>query len=119
MNATRAGGSLDGMHFTLLHTHPMGPFFGGHLIGGLLVALLIAFALSRLVRRGRLGPVRFDPAGRRPGGPRGWTPPTAEDAALATLRQRLASGDITVEEYLERSSVLRPSRPTDTDPERG
>ena len=35
----------------------------------------------------------------------------AEDEALARLAERLANGDITPEEYLERSSVLRGSQP--------
>ena len=85
----------------------------------LLGALLLAFVLFRLIRTGRVGPVRLDrPAGAggagggaatgRPGDARRprWGR-TAEDDALATLKHRLATGDITPEEYLARSQVLR------------
>ena len=64
-------------------------------------------ALFILLRTGRLGPVRFAPGGRR--GPGHAARPTAEDEALSRLAERLAEGDITPEEYLERSSVLRGS----------
>lgn len=69
--------------------------------------LLLGAALLILMRTGRLGPVRFAPGGRRGAGP--GSRPTAEDEALTRLAQRLAEGDITPEEYLERSSVLRGS----------
>ncbi|WP_203568029.1 SHOCT domain-containing protein [Aestuariimicrobium ganziense] len=112
--------------------HHMGPGFGGfHLLQGLLL-LLVAGIVALLVR-GRIGPVRWvprgpagtgprfgpGPAGQGPdsGGPVGWAtgasrPP--EDTAFETLRMRLANGDITPDEYLERTSVLRrPQPPTD------
>ncbi|WP_206080001.1 SHOCT domain-containing protein [Propioniciclava coleopterorum] len=73
--------------------------------------LLLGLLLFVLVRKGRLGPVRFAPG--RPGHPGhpGFGRPSAEDEALARLAERLANGDITPEEYLERSSVLRGSQP--------
>ena len=84
-------------------------FFGLAMFRALLFALLIV-AVIKLLRRGRLGPVGFAPRGSgTPGGhPHGWAAHRpAEDAAFETLRMRLANGDITPEEYLERSSVLR------------
>lgn len=77
------------------------PFFG-------VIAVMVTIAVIRLLRTGRVGPIRLDRSGTAAPGPR-WGHTSPEDDALATLRQRLASGDITVEEYLERSSVLRPS----------
>ena len=105
------------------------PFHGAHAMGGaffgfwifkaLLITLLI-FAVVKLLACGRLGPVRFAPRsdakdGGRPTGPRGWAAQRpAEDEAYQTLRMRLANGDITSDEYLERTSVLRPPHaPTD------
>lgn len=91
----------------MLHTMP---HMGGHLpmlFPMLLPLFLLAVALFILLRTGRLGPVRFAPGGRR--GPGHAARPTAEDEALSRLAERLAEGDITPEEYLERSSVLRGS----------
>jgi putative membrane protein len=105
---------MDGMTTTLIPLH-----MGGHglffLFPLLLPLLLLGLALFLLLRKGRLGPVRFAPGahGRGPGRPFGPYGPTAEDEALARLAERLANGDITPEEYLERSSVLRKSDPTD------
>lgn len=91
-----------------------GPFLPGLVAGLILVILLLKFA-----RHGRVGPVRWAPGG--PGGPgRHAGPPWAqswpaqrspEEEALATLAERLASGDITPEEYLERSTALRDAQP--------
>ena len=104
-----AGGADAGyMETLLIPLHSMSP--GMPPVGGLLIALLIAFIAIRLVRSGRVGPVRL---GARGGGsPRqrpGRDGRTPEDAALATLRDRLAAGDITTEQYLSRSSVLPPT----------
>ncbi|WP_145952869.1 hypothetical protein [Tessaracoccus aquimaris] len=90
--------------------HAMGPMlFGLMMFKALLFGLLI-FAVIKLVKHRRLGPVGFAPRGAGPAGghPHGWAAHRpAEDAAFDTLRMRLANGDITPEEYLERSSVLR------------
>ena len=105
---------MDAMTSAMIPLHLGGPgfFFFPFLFPMLLLGLLMFL----LIRRGRLGPVGFAPGGRPgPQGHRGWGPPrpTAEDEALARLAERLANGDITPEEYLERSSVLRRSTPTD------
>lgn len=92
----------------MLHTMP---HMGGHLpmlFPMLLPLLLLGAALFILLRTGRLGPVRFAPGARSGPAPHR---PTAEDEALSRLAERLAEGDITPEEYLERSSVLRGSGP--------
>lgn len=100
---------------------------GGHFLPGLLALILWIVLFKVFFRRGGLGPVRWDPrrgagedgSGRRPRhgfgpGAAGHRPPWAqqspEEAALATLAERLASGDITPDEYLERSSALRETR---------
>ena len=83
----------------------------------LLFAALLALVFY-LVRSGRMA--RFAGYGPRgPGGKPGdgvgaarpwggpWQQPRPEDDALKTLADRLASGDITPDEYLERVSVLR------------
>ncbi|MFV0407132.1 MAG: hypothetical protein ACK5LN_09965 [Propioniciclava sp.] len=103
MSATSIRGWLVDMN-TLMHMGH-GPGFPG-----LLTLLLVVVLIVALLRRGGIGPVRFQPEGG--GGPRPpWAPrhPSPDDVAMATLAERLASGDITPEEYLERSSVLRPS----------
>lgn len=82
--------------------------FGPIAFGGFVTALLVIALVAGLLRTGRVGPVRFD-GGTRPGRPAPHHR-TPEDEAFATLRSRLATGDITPEEYLARSSVLR--RPT-------
>ena len=83
------------------------PFHGWPPFGVLLITVLIVLIAIRLFRTGRAGPVRFE---RRDGSTRerpSRPGHSTEDAALATLRDRLAAGDITIEEYLSRSSVLR------------
>ena len=100
----------------------MGGGFGfgpiGMIVPGLLTWLLIV-AVSKLLTRGRVGPGRWvggkpfkaggGEAGSWAGGAgfRGFPGGAPEDAAFETLRMRLANGDITTEEYLERTSVLR------------
>lgn len=90
----------------------MGTFslFGHHMTvvwwPGLFALIAVLVLLRVLRRRGRIGPVRFAP---RRGDDA--AQPTAEDAALTLLKQRLAKGDITPEEYLHRSSVLRTDPP--------
>ncbi len=134
MAATPVAGTLMVMDNALtvipalipLHMMGAGGCFGGFL---LLPILLILFAV--LVGRGRLGRLVWrDGSGRR--GYRGawrpgpWTPDGSADVtqggpagpqspadraradALATLRDRLASGDITPEEYRERAAALDP-----------
>ena len=90
-----------------------GPF--GVLPALLFVGLVVALVL--LFVRGRVGPIRFTRGtfGGGAAGATGWAAHRgAEDAAFETLRMRLAKGDITPEEYLERTSVLRsPQSPTD------
>lgn len=101
------------------------PFHGANALGGaffgfwIFKALLI-LAVVKMLACGRLGPIRFAPRseakdGGRPTGPRGWAAQRpAGDEAYQTLRMRLANGDITPDEYLERTSVLRPPHaPTD------
>lgn len=114
------------------------PLHAGHMsfgfFPGLLFSILAVILITKLIKHGRLGPVRFDPhrtaeagahegPGRRPGPPWaqgfgpgsgsgfgsgfGWGQPSPEDAALATLADRLAKGEISPEEYLERSTALR------------
>lgn len=93
----------------------MGRGFGPGMFFTFLGLAFVAFLAAKLIRSGRLGPIRYDgpsargaargsgaaaPAGRRPGS-------TPEDDALASLKAKLAAGDITPEEYLARSSVLR------------
>ncbi len=94
----------------------MGRGFGPGMFFTFLGLLFVAFLAAKLMRSGRLGPIRYDgpsargaasarvgtsaPSGRRPGS-------TPEDDALASLKAKLAAGDITPEEYLARSSVLR------------
>lgn len=68
-----------------------------------LITVLVLFRVLR--RRGHIGPVRFAP---RSDAARQTSP---EDAALTLLKERLATGDITPEEYLQRSSVLRTDPP--------
>lgn len=103
------------------------------MLPGLLLALLAVVVIISLLKHGRVGPVRWDPRhqggpgsagqgqdgpGRRPGPPwaegpwgRGpWAQPSPEEAALATLADRLAKGEISPEEYLERSTALRGGR---------
>lgn len=108
---------------TLLHVGH-GP---GFFLPGLLATIVLTILIIKLLKHGRVGPVRWagrgaggSPEGeRRPGqgfGPFGpgrapWSQPSPEEAALATLAERLASGDITPEEYLERSSALRNTQP--------
>ncbi len=102
---------------TLLH---MGSGPGFFFLPGLVASIFLTVALIKLVKHGRVGPVRWAPhrggsdapeaprfGGHRPP----WAQPSPEEAALATLAERLASGDITPEEYLERSSALRNARP--------
>lgn len=81
----------------------MGAGFGPRVFFGLLAALAVAFVVAKLVRSGRVGPIRYDRAAASAGRPAR----SPEDDALATLKARLASGDLTPEEYLARSSVLR------------
>lgn len=111
MNARANRRELVAMLIPLLHVSgPFGPVFFGFVLP-LLVCLIL---FKKLVRYGGIGPVRWNPQGGAPQGPRPqgprpfWAQPTPEEDALATLTQRLASGDISPEEYLERSSVLRP-----------
>ena len=73
---------------------------------GLLALIATIIVLKIFFRRGGLGPVRWAPQHRHPFG----HVPSPEEAALATLAERLAKGEISPEEYLERSSVLRNTR---------
>lgn len=76
-------------------------------IGVLLLTVLIAWILIRLLRHGRVGPVHYQPTSRP-------APPSPEDAARTRLAERLANGEISPEEYLERVAALRPPvEPTD------
>ncbi|WP_454227757.1 SHOCT domain-containing protein, partial [Propioniciclava flava] len=113
--ARLASRSMVDMTPTHIPLHMGGPGF--FFLPMLIPLLLIGAALFLLLRKGRLGPVRFAPGARGrtfpAGRPFGSGYPTAEDEALARLAERLANGDITPEEYLERSSVLRRSTPTD------
>lgn len=115
MGAMPAPGCMVSMFTTspipsLLHLGHGGFFFP-------IVPILFLLALGALVwmfaRRGRVGPVGWRPGGRPgTGGPhRGGFGP--EDQAMSILRERLARGDISPEEYLERSSVLGSQRPSD------
>lgn len=108
------------------------PYAGHAPFGGLLMMclfLLLLVGLFLLFRRGAFGP---PPWARGPYGHHRWTPPASggaagegdrsapawgpwgqqtaprpEDEALKVLADRLASGDITPDEYLQRVSVLR------------
>ncbi|MFV0452826.1 MAG: SHOCT domain-containing protein [Propioniciclava sp.] len=80
----------------LLGHGPGHGFFG--IIPAILIALLIV-ALVRLFRTGSVGPVRYHGAAPQS---------SPEDLARARLAERLAQGDITPEEYLERTSALKP-----------
>lgn len=73
----------------------------------LLLLLLIGFLLFR---SGKLGP----PPWVRKDGERGFRGPFAgpEAEARRILAERLANGEISTEEYLERISVLDHERPT-------
>ena len=101
----------------------MGPM-GGHMgmgplmmLPGLVFGLLVLFVVVKLLKSGRVGPVRWDPRGADAPGPSHggpghgpWGRPSPEEAALATLADRLAKGEISPEEYLERSTALRGGR---------
>lgn len=80
----------------------------------LLVIIALIVAAVILIKKGRLGPIRLNRRGAGDAGSsRGWgLSRSAEDDAFNALRMRLAQGDITPEEYLERTSVLR--SPADT-----
>ncbi|WP_040162030.1 SHOCT domain-containing protein [Nigerium massiliense] len=90
------------MNTLLIPLHGAGAF-GPHLFGGFLTALLIVVLAIMLLRHGRVGPVRWAGSGGRPTA----SHRTPEDDALASLKAKLAAGDITTEEYLTRTSVLR------------
>nr|NLI49880.1 SHOCT domain-containing protein [Propionibacterium sp.] len=105
--------------------------FGGFLMMFLFLLLLVGLFL--LYRRGRFGPPPWargpyaqrpwgaDAAAGRPAeaaGQQGWfgpwgqqPQPRPEDEALKVLADRLAAGDITPDEYLERVGVLRQQQP--------
>lgn len=94
----------------------MGHGFGmmGHgfgllgLIPAILLTALLIVVLVRLFRRGGVGPVRYNRGGHG-------AAPSPEEAARSRLAERLANGDITPEEYLERTSALRsPTTSTDS-----
>lgn len=111
MKATPTTPTLVDMHTLLIPLHGMahgGPFFLVPFLFGTLLLALVAF---RLARTGRVGPVRLEGATGASGPPGGRRRPawgrTPEDEALATLKHRLASGDISPQEYLERTQVLR------------
>ena len=72
---------------------------------------LIALAVFLVVlsRRGRIGPFEWDPNWRtRPAlcGP-GAAPVSATDEAERILARRLADGDLTVDDYYERLSLIQ------------
>ena len=74
--------------------------------------LLLLVGLFLMYRRGRFGPPR--PHGPETPQAQGWFGPWGpqpalrpEDEALKVLADRLASGDITPDEYMARVSVLR------------
>ncbi|MGJ6980439.1 hypothetical protein ACSDQ9_07905 [Aestuariimicrobium soli] len=95
-----------GMHpgFGSMHHGP--GLFG--LILPALFFLALAVAAVVLVTKGRVGPIRWLGRHRDASPVTGWSASRpAEDAAFETLKMRLATGDITPEEFLERSSVLR------------
>lgn len=113
MNATSGEHRLDGMQLLLelpqYGGRAMGPMLLGFGFFTMLLVGVLVFAVIKLVTRGHVGPVGFTPRdGKSDAAPHGWAAHRhAEDAAFDTLRMRLANGDITPEEYLERSSVLR------------
>lgn len=104
------------MFNNLLHggMHPggwQGMHHGPGLFGLILPALfLLALAVAAvlLITKRRVGPVRWVGRGRSDSPVTGWSATrSSEDKAFETLKMRLANGDITPEEFLERSSVLR------------
>ncbi|WP_026377684.1 hypothetical protein [Aestuariimicrobium kwangyangense] len=110
---------LPALQLPLLEMHMnRGPMGGHHGYGfgflgflpGLLLVLALIVVVVLLLTKGRVGPIRLDRTrnGSTPGPGSGWTSArAAEDQAFETLKMRLATGDITPEEFLERSSVLR------------
>ena len=92
-------GAWQGLHH--------GPGLFGLILPALfLLALIVAGVL--LFTKGRVGPVRWVGRSHGQSPVTGWSASrTAEDQAFETLKMRLATGDITPEEFLERSSVLR------------
>ncbi len=66
----------------------------------LLIPLLLGLLLFWFFRRGGVGPVRYNRS-------RASAAPSPEDVARTRLAERLANGDISPEEYLERTSALR------------
>jgi putative membrane protein len=118
---------LPALELPLLEMHmnrgPMGGHHGygfgffGFLPGLLLLALVVVVVL--LLVKGRVGPIRLDRSrnGSATASGSGWTSArVAEDQAFETLKMRLATGDITPEEFLERSSVLRSPSGTTSPP---
>ncbi len=109
-----------------MHGMHGGGFGGGGIVMCLLFLLLIG-AVIFMMKRGAYGPPwarRGFGGGFRPGpgapsdgqapgaqpqffGPWGQPVPRPEDEALKVLADRLANGDITPDEYLQRVSVLR------------
>lgn len=83
-----------------------GALFGlfGFLASLVVFALLIVLVV-RLLRKGQVGPIGYQSHGAS----------SPEDVARTRLAERLANGEISPEEYLERSSALRPpTTPTDS-----
>ncbi|MFV0430190.1 MAG: SHOCT domain-containing protein [Arachnia sp.] len=100
------------MSTVLMHVGHGGPGFF-FLLASLALVIVI---LGGLRRNGRIGPVKWDGAPSGPVTPRqqwGWGA-SPEEQAMNRLKERLAEGEITPEEYLERTSVLRTENPTDT-----
>jgi uncharacterized membrane protein len=85
--------------------HAHHPVFG--IIFLVLIAAVVALGIIYLLRwrRHPHGGFASSPAGMPPGSPAG-TPWTGGDSAINELRIRYARGDITREEYWQRSSVL-------------
>lgn len=71
---------------------------------GMILGLLIFVAV--LARKGRIGPFLWDP-GRRPALGYGAPAASATEDAERILGRRLADGDLTVDDYYERLSLIQ------------
>lgn len=71
--------------------------------------IALAVFLVVLARRGRVGPFVWDPAwyGRPALCGSGAAPVSAPDEAERILARRLADGDLTVDDYYERLSLIQ------------
>lgn len=87
--------------------HGPGPFIAA--VVGLLVLGGIIALIVWLVRRNRSADVAAAPVAA--------PQLSAQESAMAVLQQRLAAGDISTDDYLERSRVLRGEMPETKQPE--